>query len=113
MSQAIAELRNFSKAVDPAVESSFNGAFEQAGKTYSIIADVRKASNFDTEMAQNVNLSMANLVTEQAAADYEAFLAGPAQSLRQYEYRIGTQISKHLSKFNKLNQVGKLVTGAA
>jgi len=112
---AVANLTQFSKAIDPAVNIVFNGNFKAAGETYKDICNVGRTELYQEELSSNVGLTMARLKTEQASLEYESFLAGDAQILTQYEYSIGTQISKHLAKFNRLNQIKTLVanTGSA
>lgn len=109
---AIANLTEFSKAIDPAVNIVFNGQFKAAGETYKDICSVSRTELYQEEISSNVGLTMAKLVTEQASTQYESFLQGDAQVLTQYEYRIGTQISKHLAKFNRLGQIKSLISAA-
>lgn len=109
---AVANLTEFSKAIDPAVNIVFNGQFKAAGDTYKDICSVSRTELYQEEIASNVGLTMAKLVTEQSSTQYESFLQGDNQILTQYEYRIGTQISKHLAKFNRLGQIKSLISAA-
>ena len=106
---AVALLTNFSKAIDPAVNIVFDGSFKAAGETYKDICNVGRTELYQEELSSNVGLSMARLVTEQSSTEYEALLQGDANILTQYEYRVGTQISKHLAKFQRLNQIKGLI----
>ncbi len=106
---AVALLTNFSKAIDPAVNIVFDGSFKAAGEVYKDICNVNRTELYQEELASNVGLSMARLVTEQASTEYEAILQGDNNVLTQYEYRVGTQISKHLAKFQRLNQIKGLI----
>lgn len=107
---SIAVLTEFTKAIDPAVNIVFNGAYKQAGETHKDICNVMSTELYQEELSSNVGLSMASLVTEQAHTSYEALLQGNSKTLTQYEYRIGTQISKHLASFNRLNQIKSLIS---
>jgi hypothetical protein len=108
---AIADVKEFSKAIDPAVNIVFNGAFKQGGETYKDICEVGRTELYNEEVSSNVSLSMAHLKTEKASVNYESFLQGDNNILTQYEYAIGTQISKHLAMFNRINQVKSLING--
>lgn len=109
---AVANLTEFSKAIDPAVNIVFNGTYKAAGNTYKDICNTGRTELYQEEVSSNVNLSMASLKTEQASLEYESLLQGNNNILTQYEYSIGTQITKHLAKFNRLNQIKSLVAGA-
>lgn len=111
-SYAVANLSEFSKAIDPAVNIVFNGNFKAAGSSYKDICNVGRTELYQEELSSNVGLSMAELKTEQASLEYESFLQGDNNILTQYEYSIGTQITKHLAKFNRLNQIKTLVANA-
>lgn len=109
---AVANLAEFSKAIDPAVNIVFNGQFKAAGNTYKDVCSVSRTELYQEEISSNVGLTMARLVSEQASTEYESFLQGNNKVLTQYEYRIGTQISKHLAKFNRLGQIKSLISAA-
>ena len=111
-SQAVANLKQFSKAIDPAVNIVFNGNFKAAGDTYKDICSVGRTELYQEELSSNVGLSMAALKTEQASLEYESLLQGDNNILTQYEYAKGTQITKHLAKFNRLNQIKTLIANA-
>jgi len=110
--KALANLTEFSKAIDPAVNIVFDGNFKAAGETYKDICSVGKSDLYQEEISSNVGLTMARLKTEQASLEYESFLQGDNQVLTQYEYSIGTQITKHLAKFQRLNQIKGLIANA-
>lgn len=99
--------------VDPAVTVVFNDTFKNAKKTIDKIFNVQKAQNYITEMASNVNVSMAEYRSEQASISYEDFLAGNTKNLTQYAYSRGIKISDKLFKWNKLGQIKALVSAAA
>lgn len=106
-------LVNFAKAVDPAVKQVFNGDFKSAEKQSEKICSVQKAEDYITEIGSNVNLTMADLRTEQSSVNYEDFLAGDSKNLTQYVYDRGVKISKKLMKWQKLGQIKALVEGAS
>lgn len=110
--KALANLTEFSKAIDPAVNIVFDGNFKAAGETYKDICSVGRSDLYQEEISSNVGLTMARLKTEQASLEYESFLQGDNQVLTQYEYSIGTQITKHLAKFQRLNQIKALIANA-
>lgn len=105
-------LVNFAKGIDPAVEVISTGEFKRAGSIYQDICDVQRANNYNTEMADFVNLSMAPLRTEEGAVEYENLLQGDNQILVQYEYTVGTKVSDKLIRWNKMNIIKKLLSGA-
>lgn len=109
MPASIANITEFAKAIDPAVNIVFDGAFKAAGETYKDICNVGRTELYQEELSSNVGLSMARLKTEQASVEYEALLQGDNNILTQYEYQVGTQITKHLAKFNRLNQIKMLI----
>jgi hypothetical protein len=104
---------NFAKAVDPAVKTVFNGDFKRAPKQSDKICYSQKAEDYITQIGSNVNLSMAEIRTEQNSVNYEDFLAGSSKNLTQYVYDRGIKISKKLMKWQKLGQIKQLVEGAA
>jgi len=106
-------LVNFAKAVDPAVKQVFNGDFKMAEKQSDKICSVGKAEDYITEIGSNVNLTMAELRTEQNSVNYEDFLAGDSKNLTQYVYDRGIKISKKLMRWQKLGQIKALVEGAS
>ncbi|MFA6354021.1 MAG: hypothetical protein WCW93_03765 [Candidatus Paceibacterota bacterium] len=106
-------LVNFAKAVDPAVKQVFNGDFKKAEKQSDKICYSQKAEDYITEIGSNVNLTMAEIRTEQSSVNYEDFLAGNSKNLTQYVYDKGIKISKKLMKWQKLGQIKSLVEGAA
>ena len=105
-------LVNFAKGIDPAVEVISTGEFKRAGSIYREICDVQRANNYNTEMADFVNLSLAPLRTEEGAVEYENLLQGDNNILVQYEYTVGTKISDKLVRWNKVNIIKKLLSGA-
>ena len=107
------KLANFSRAIDPAVVKVFNGEFKKAGDNYKEICSVSRAASYLTEMGANTNLSMAKLRTEQDSLEFENFLQDTGKNLTQYEYNIGTKISRKLMKWQKMNQIKSMVAGAA
>lgn len=104
---------NMAKMVDPAVTVVFNDTFKDVTKTVDKIFNVQKAQNYITEMASNVNVSMAEYRSEQASISYEDFLAGNTKNITQYAYSRGVKISDKLFKWNKLGQIKSLVSAAA
>jgi hypothetical protein len=106
-------LVGFSRAIDPAVTVVFDGAYKQADTVYNKICSVKKAENYITEMGSNVGLSMARAKGDSDSITYEDFLQGDGKNLSQYEYHIGTKISRGLMKWNKLGQIKGLIQGAA
>ncbi len=108
-----ATITEFSRSVDPAVNTVFNGNFKQVPTTYKDVASVSKTDIFTTEMTTNVGASMASERTEQASLTFEAFLQGDGKNLPQFEVAHGVQVSKHLWKFQRLNQIRSLVANTA
>lgn len=106
-------LANFAKAVDPAVKVVFNGDFKQVENNAEKICKVGNATDYTTEMASNVGLTMAEHRAEAGSVNYEDFLAGDSKNLTQYVYDKGVKISKKLMKWQKLNQIKSLVSNAA
>jgi len=106
-------LVGFSRAIDPAVTVVFDGAYKQADTVYDKICNVKKADSYTTEMGSNVGLSMAKLKGDQSSIEYEDLLQGDGKNLTQYEYHIGTKISRGLMHWNKLGQIKGLIQQAA
>lgn len=106
-------LVNFAKAIDPAVRQVFNGDFKQGEKISEKICKVEKAEDYTTQIASNVNTSMAEIRSESSSVNYEDFLQGDYKGLTQYVYDKGIKISKKLMKWNKLGQIKSLVEGAS
>ena len=106
-------IKNFAKAIDPAVKVVFNGTFTKAEKASEKICHVMKAEDYTTEMSSNVNVGMAELRVEQGGVNYQDFLQGDTKNLTQYTYDRGVKISKKLMKWNKLGQIKSMVTEAA
>lgn len=106
---AIASLNVFSKAIDPAVDIVFNGAYKAAGEVYKDICNVMKTTLYQEELSSNVGLTMARSKVDQGSITYESLLQGDNNIITQYEYAVGTQITKQLAKFNRLNQIKGLI----
>jgi len=108
-----ANVANFAKAVDPAVKTVFNGSFNQAPVVSDKICNKMKAQDYITETKSNVGLTMAEYRSEQGSVKYQDFLEGNSKNFTQYEYAIGTRITKKLMKWNKLGQIKSMVSTAA
>ncbi len=108
-----AKLVAFSRAIDPAVNIVFDGAFKQAKNVFREICAVRKAQNYTTEIGANTPLSMARLRTEQDSVHYEDLLQDVGKNLTQYEYNIGTKITRKLMRWNRLGQIKGVIQQSA
>lgn len=108
-----ATITEFSKAVDPAVNVIFDGAFKQVPSSYASVAADSKSDIYTTEMSSNVGSSMASIFEEQDSITYEAYKQGNGKNLTQFAIGLGVQISKILWKFQRLNQIKSMVTNTA
>lgn len=108
-----ATIVEFSRSIDPAVNTVFNGNFKQVPSTYEDISRVEKTDIYITEMTSNVGASMARVRDEESSVQYEAYQQGNGKNLTQFEVSHGVIISKFLWKFQRLGQIRALVANTA